>query len=169
VTANLDELLARARQHDPEAARALADLVEERLLRRRGGDRQADHRRRRDEAIRALARLTGYDRSAERQARDLGQRLARYRPMPGETSPDRILIQDHRQGAWRAAAGSASAVVVNDDLVLRVGPTKASLSPSQAFTLAEQLIRDATRAIIVEKADRAAVLDTLRARDRSAR
>jgi|HubBroStandDraft_6_1064221.scaffolds.fasta_scaffold617245_2 hypothetical protein len=115
------DLLARARQHehDPEAARALADLVEERLLRRRGGDRQADHRRRRDEAIRALARLTGNDRSVERQARDLAQRLARYR--------------------------------------------------SQAFTLAEQLIRDATRAIIVEEADRAAVLDTLRARDRSAR
>jgi hypothetical protein len=58
VTANLDELLARARQHDLEAAHALADLVEERLLRRRGGDRQADHRRRRDEAIRAPARLT---------------------------------------------------------------------------------------------------------------
>jgi hypothetical protein len=32
-------------------------------------------------------------------------------------------------------------VVVNDDLVLRVGRNKASLSPSQAFTLAEQLIR----------------------------
>jgi len=60
-------------------------------------------------------------------------------------------------------------VVVNDDLVVRVGPTKASLSPSQAFTLAEQLIRGATRAIIVEEADRAAVLDTLRARDRSTR
>jgi hypothetical protein len=85
-------LIARARQHDPEAARALADLV---------------------------------------------QRLARYRPMPGETSPDRILMQDHRQGAWRAAAGSASAVVVNDHLVLRVGRNKASLLPSQAFTLAE--------------------------------
>ena len=90
---DLADLLARARQHDPEAARALADLVEERLLRRRGGDRQADHRRRRDEAIRALARLTGNDRSVERQARDLAQRLARYRPMPGETSPDRILMR----------------------------------------------------------------------------
>jgi hypothetical protein len=60
-------------------------------------------------------------------------------------------------------------VVVNDDLVLRVGRNKASLSPSQAFTLAEQLIRGATRAIIVEEADRAAVLGTLRASDRSAR
>ena len=39
-------------------------------------------------------------------------------------------------------------VVVNDDLVLRVGRNKASLSPSQAFILAEQLIRGATRAII---------------------
>ena len=34
-------LIARARQNDPEAARALAELVEDRLLRRRGGDRQA--------------------------------------------------------------------------------------------------------------------------------
>jgi hypothetical protein len=56
-------------------------------------------------------------------------------------------------------------VVVNDDLVLWVGRNKAALSPSQAFTLAEQLIRGATRAIIVEEADRAAVLDTLRAGD----
>ena len=87
-------LIARARQHDPEAALALADLVEQTLLRRRrGGDRQADCRRRRDEALRALARLTGEDGSAERQARDLAQRLARYRPMPGETSPDRILMR----------------------------------------------------------------------------
>ena len=54
-------------------------------------------------------------------------------------------------------------VVVNDDLVLRVGRNRAPLSPSQAFTLAEQLIRGATRAIIVEEADRAAVLGTLRA------
>jgi hypothetical protein len=60
-------------------------------------------------------------------------------------------------------------VVVNEDLVLRVGRNRASLSPSQAFTLAEQLIRGATRAIIVEEADRAAVLDTLRASDWSAR
>jgi hypothetical protein len=59
-------------------------------------------------------------------------------------------------------------VVVNDDLVLRVGRNRAPLSPSQAFTLAEQLIRGATRAIIVEEADRAAVVDTLRVCDRSA-
>jgi hypothetical protein len=91
---NLTDLLARARQHDPEAALALADLVEQTLLRqRRGGDRQADHRRRRDEALRALARLTGNDRSVERQARDLAQRLARYRPMAGETSPERRLMR----------------------------------------------------------------------------
>ena len=57
-------------------------------------------------------------------------------------------------------------VVVNDDLVLRVGRNRAPLSPSQAFTLAEQLIRGATRAIIVEEADRAVVLDTLRVGDR---
>ena len=42
-----------------------------------------------------------------------------------------------------------------------------ALSPSAAFTLAEQLIRGATRAIIVEEADRAAVLDTVRAAERA--
>ena len=107
-------LIARARQHDPEAARALADLVEERLLRRRGGDRQSDHRRRRDEAIRALARLTGNDRSVERQARDLAQRLARYRPMPGETSPDRILMHkiiDSRLGVPSSRRPRSLAIV----------------------------------------------------------
>src|ERR1700730_5819247 len=41
----------------------------------------------------APGRLIGGDRSAERQARALAQRLARYRPMPGETSPDRILMR----------------------------------------------------------------------------
>jgi hypothetical protein len=52
--------------------------------------------------------------------------------------------------------------VVTTDLSVRIGGRKVALSPSAAFTLAEQLIRGATRAIIVEEADRAAVLDTVR-------
>ena len=56
--------------------------------------------------------------------------------------------------------------VVTTDLSVRIGGRKVALTPSAAFTLAEQLIRGATRAIIVEEADRAAVLDTvLEARD----
>ena len=53
--------------------------------------------------------------------------------------------------------------VVTTDLSVRIGGRKVALSPSAAFTLAEQLIRGATRAIIVEEADGAAVLDTVRA------
>ena len=52
--------------------------------------------------------------------------------------------------------------VVTNDLAVKIGGRKVPLTPSAAFTLAEQLIRGATRAIIVEEADRAAVLDTVR-------
>ena len=45
----------------------------------------------------------------------------------------------------------AEAVIVNDDLVLRVGRNRTSLSPSEAFGLAEQLIRRATRAIVIDE------------------
>ena len=44
----------------------------------------------------------------------------------------------------------ASAVVVGDDLAVRIGKSRAALSPSQAFDLAGDLIRGATRAIVVE-------------------
>ena len=57
--------------------------------------------------------------------------------------------------------------VLTTDLSLRIGGRKVALSPSAAFSLAEQLIRGATRAIIVEEADRAAVLDTVRAAERA--
>ena len=57
--------------------------------------------------------------------------------------------------------------VVTTDLSVRIGGRKVALSPSAAFTLAEQLIRGATRAIIVEEADRAAVLVTVRAAERA--
>ena len=55
-----------------------------------------------------------------------------------------------------------SSVVVSDDLGLEIGRARAALTPSQAFTVAEHLIRAATRAIVVDEADRAAVLDTVR-------
>jgi hypothetical protein len=57
--------------------------------------------------------------------------------------------------------------VVTNDLAVKIGGRKVPLTPSAAFTLAEALIRGATRAIIVEEADRAAVLDTVRESDRS--
>jgi len=57
--------------------------------------------------------------------------------------------------------------VVTTDLSVRIGGRKVALSPSAAFSLAEQLIRGATRAIIVEEADGAAVLDTVRAAERA--
>lgn len=53
--------------------------------------------------------------------------------------------------------------VVTTDLAVQIGGRKVPLTPAAAFTLAEQLIRGATRAIIVEEADRAAVLNTVRA------
>jgi hypothetical protein len=54
-------------------------------------------------------------------------------------------------------------VLVSDDLVVSVGRRKVPLSPSGAFNLAERLIRTATRQIIVEEADRAAVPNAVRA------
>jgi hypothetical protein len=54
--------------------------------------------------------------------------------------------------------------VVSDDttFALQVGRRRIPLSPAQGFGLAENLIRGATRRMIVEEADRAAVLDTVR-------
>jgi hypothetical protein len=54
-----------------------------------------------------------------------------------------------------------TSVVVCDDLGLQIGRAKASLSPSQAFIVAEALIRGATRAIVQDEADRALVRDVL--------
>ena len=56
----------------------------------------------------------------------------------------------------------AGPFVVSSDLAVTIGRRNFPLSPSQAYSLAEDLIRSATRAIIVEEADRAAVLDTVR-------
>src|SRR5438270_50695 len=57
-------------QRDPDAAIALADLVEaQQASRRRGGDPKADERTERDDTFRALARLLFADLPIERQAR----------------------------------------------------------------------------------------------------
>src|SRR6185437_7281149 len=97
MSADLPILLARARQRDPEAVEALANLVEARLLRAssrpRGGDPRAVERARRDAALRRLAALMGTDMPTERLARDLAGRLKRFRPMPAETAPERVLMQ----------------------------------------------------------------------------
>jgi hypothetical protein len=53
-------------------------------------------------------------------------------------------------------------VTVADDLALAIGDRSARLSPSQAFNLAEVLIRSATRAIVQDEADRALVRDVLK-------
>ena len=54
--------------------------------------------------------------------------------------------------------------VVSDDttFALQVGGRKIPLSPGQGFSLAENLIRGATRRMIREEADREAVLATVR-------
>jgi hypothetical protein len=57
---------------------------------------------------------------------------------------------------------SPSPIVVSDELTVKIGGRKVPLTPSAAFTLAEQLIRGATRAIMIEEADRAAVLNAVR-------
>jgi hypothetical protein len=62
--------------------------------RRRGGDRQAEARRQRDDVLRALARLNDNDAPAEQQARDLADRLARFHPLPVETIPERQLMRE---------------------------------------------------------------------------
>ncbi len=55
-------------------------------------------------------------------------------------------------------------VVIHDDLVLRIGANRTPLSPSQAFALAQRLIRVATRVIVIEEvADSAEILAVISA------
>ena len=50
---------------------------------------------------------------------------------------------------------------VAEDLTVTLGKQRTQLSPAQAFRTAERLIRGATRAIVRDEADRAAVHDVL--------
>jgi hypothetical protein len=61
---------------------------------RRGGDPNAEQRRKRDDKIRALVPLIAPGKPLEQQAREIAGRLARFRPMPEETSPDRRLMRE---------------------------------------------------------------------------
>jgi hypothetical protein len=54
---------------------------------RRGGDAHSAKRRRRDEAIRAVAPLIADGESTERRARKIARQLATFRPTPEETTP----------------------------------------------------------------------------------
>ena len=63
-------------------------------VRTRGGDPYSDQRRTRDAKIRTLAPLVAPGKSIEQQARDIAGRLARYRPMSDEASPERRLMQE---------------------------------------------------------------------------
>jgi hypothetical protein len=56
----------------------------------------------------------------------------------------------------------ASVPTVTTDLAVQIGSRKVPLTPAAAFTLAEQLIRGATRAIVQSEADRTVVLDAVR-------
>jgi len=56
----------------------------------------------------------------------------------------------------------ASVPTVTTDLAVQIGSRKVALTPAAAFTLAEQLIRGATRAIVQSEADRTVVLDAVR-------
>ena len=60
---------------------------------------------------------------------------------------------------------ASTPVLVSDDLDVSVRDRKVSLSPAQAFNLAEKLIRAATRQIVTDEADRAVVLDAVRGAD----
>ena len=48
-------------------------------------------------------------------------------------------------------------LTVSDDLEVHIGRSRAALTPAQAFATAEQLIRAATRAIVLDAADSAMV------------
>ena len=95
VIADVAELIARVRQRDPNAAIALADLVEARSLqstdgvrRRRGGDPKAAGRTERNEAVRALGALLSAELSLERQVREIICKVRRYRPAVGDENGD---------------------------------------------------------------------------------
>lgn len=103
MTAEIAALIERVRKvGDPDAARELADLVEQAMampdkrvgaafkIRRKGGEprRRAERRVARDNAIRDLARAIGSDLSLEQQALAIVRRTSRYRAAPYDESGD---------------------------------------------------------------------------------
>src|SRR5437764_13595670 len=136
----------------------------------------AGQRHQRDADLRALARLMG-EGNRTSLAEKIFQRVDRYRPAPVETSPGRIASEKFwasKKLVWlpkrrrqiepnRIIRGRmASVPTVTTDLAVQIGSRKVALTPAAAFTLAEQLIRGATRAIVQSEADRTVVLDAVR-------
>ena len=89
----------------PEGRLALARDLRDAGLRRLGtfpeikpdwrpGDASATKRQRRDEAVRALHKLTDPGKSLRSWSRETVQRLTRFQPMPDESSPERQLMQE---------------------------------------------------------------------------
>jgi len=162
------------------------------MNRRRGGDARATVRQRRDDAIAALARIRAPGASARRQAQEVVSLLNRYQPSPNEPSPDRLLMAEIISTGLkplsveqaRKVIGSPKKPVcftheppqVSDDettrlpmglefcgeLDLKVGDRIVSLSPAEAFGMAQDLIRRATKQIVIEETDGArALLDAV--------
>jgi hypothetical protein len=160
--------------------------------RRRGGDRQSETRRRRDEAIVALGRILAPGASARRQAEQVASRVNRYQPAPHETSPDRLLMAEivstglrlpGLEGLRKIIALPKKRLCSTHDpsqlqgdeterlpmglefcgeLDLKMGDRIVSLSPAEAFDMAQDLIRRATKQIVIEEADGArALLDAV--------
>jgi hypothetical protein len=160
--------------------------------RRRGGDRRSETRHRRDEAIVALGRILAPGASARRQAEQVVCRLNRYQPAPGEQSPDRELMAEivgtgldlpsvdrvrkiiglPKKPVWITHDPSQlqgdetvrlpMGLEFCGELDLKMGDHIVSLSPAEAFDMAQDLIRRATKQIVIEEADGArALLDAV--------
>lgn len=76
-----------------DAGGEAATAIDRPAHRRRGGDPHANQRARRDAALRELAASMGDDVPAQRQAREIVRRLARYRPAAEETTEERLLMR----------------------------------------------------------------------------
>jgi hypothetical protein len=83
--------MAAGRAAVSDAAWAICLGLADQDSRRRGGDPLAETRRRRNENIRAVARL--FRGTPSEQAEQIADRLARFRPMLNETTPERRLLQ----------------------------------------------------------------------------
>jgi hypothetical protein len=158
----------------------------------RGGDRQSETRCRRDVAIIALGRMLAPGASARRQAEEVVSRLARYQPAPNEQSAERLLMAEVVATGLSLPSADRVRKIIGlpkkpvwithgppqlrgDDTVrlpmglefcgeldLKMGDRIVSLSPAEAFGMAQDLIRRATKQIVIEEADGArALLDAV--------
>src|SRR5437763_3829559 len=90
-----DELLRAAIPKLGDVPKTLArPPIEEKPSKRRGGDPRTTRREQRHEALRELHKLTGPGKSLRAWSAETARRLARFRPIPEETSPERQLMQE---------------------------------------------------------------------------